>query len=95
MDSRPQNNPPPAPRHVDNQAAAAPPAPSKPKLLEVNLLRKYAPHFLVQEDGTCLENNNNNTKVLEPGIMKLHHEDAAIVLEAAVALPTRATFKDS
>lgn len=82
-----------------NPMPPAPPTPStsaaKPKLLEVNLQRRYAPHWLVQEDGTVMENNNDMTQVIEPGIMKLHHEDAAIALGAGVALPTRATFKDS
>ena len=89
MDSRPQHN---APHN-----APPPPAPSKPKLLEVNLLRRYAPHWLVQDDGTVLPNDGGvdaNPQVLDPGIMKLHHEDAAIALGASVALPTRATFRD-
>ena len=92
MDSRPQHNPMPA-RPGESQA---PPPPSKPKLLEVNLRRRYAPHWLVQDDGTVLPNETESgvLTVLEPGIMKLHHEDAAIALEASVALPTRTTFKD-
>lgn len=72
----------------------APPPTAKPKLLEVNLLRRYAPHWLVQDDGSAVENNNDMTQVLEPGIMKLHHEDAVIALGAQVALPTRATYKE-
>jgi len=63
-------------------------------LLEVNLLRRYAPHWLVQDDGSVLPNSTEVLRVVEPGIMKLHHEDALIALEARVALPTRATYKE-
>jgi len=95
MDSRPQNNmPPPRP---GEQHAPPPPPPSKPKLMEVNLQRRYAPHWLVQDDGTVLPNDGGaaaNPHVLEPGIMMLHHEDAVIALGAQVALPTRATYRE-
>jgi hypothetical protein len=92
MDSRPTHNP----QHVQPSSSSSPPAPSRPKLLEVDLKRRYAPHWLVQDDGTVLPNETESgvLTVLEPGIMKLHHEDAAIALGASVALPTRATFKD-
>lgn len=72
--------------------SSAPPA--KPKLLEVKLLRRYAPHWLVQDDGSVLPNSTEVLRVVEPGIQKLHHEDAIIALEAQVALPTRATYKE-
>ncbi len=92
--------PEPPPRHEDHHPVAAkpeppPPAdPPKPKLIEVELLKKYCPHWLVQEDGSCLRNEGDHLAVLMPGVMKLHLDDAEHTLEAGVAKHTRHTLRD-
>lgn len=74
-------------------------APDKPKLVEVELRRKYCPHWIVNSDGTIAEQDSNGKAPLQyinPGIVRLHPQDASIVLRSTngVAVPTGETWKD-
>ena len=81
-------------------APAAPPAPepeaesAAPKLIEVDLVRKYCPHWLVLADGSLRQNVVNPLENIPPGVVSLHPDDAGIVLENGIAHATRNTFRD-
>src|ERR1044072_6802903 len=84
------------------------PSPEKPKLIEVELLRKCRPQFLVNDDGTVTKNadsvknadgnityiTDEDKKVVLPGVVKMHPDDAQHFLNKRVAIPTGETFKD-
>lgn len=86
-------------RLPQSPASASPspgPAPAPPRLVEVNLLRKYCPYHLVGDDGSVQPNTpvKDVLKTIDPGIVRLHPADATIVLKAkGVALPTEKTFQ--
>lgn len=66
----------------------------KPRLVEVELRRKYCPFWLIQDDGSAVaQDSTKPTVTVEPGIVKLHHEDAVTALNAGAASPTHNTFK--
>lgn len=72
-----------------------PPATEKPQLLEVALRRKYCPRYLVQPDGSVIEQDNKGVnETIQPGIVQLHHEDAVVALDNGVAQITTNTYKD-
>jgi hypothetical protein len=77
---------------TDDQPSAEQSAP--PKLIEVELLRKYAPFHLVGADGTAERNGAMIKETISPGIVSLHKEDAAHVLQLGIARATRNTFRD-
>lgn len=68
-------------------------APVGPRLVEVHLLKKYCPKFLVAADGSANPNSAEIKETIEPGIHRLHHEDAGIALSANVASATQNTFR--
>jgi hypothetical protein len=78
-------------------APLAPPAaaePPPPKLIEVDLQQIYCPHYLVDEDGAVTPNSAEIKKNVNPGLVRLHKEDAQRVLGLQIALPTRNTWAD-
>ena len=92
---RPAPAPKPAAEDMDHEPETEKPS-AAPKLVEVNLLRKYCPHFLVVVDGSVRPNEppaGTVEQVIFPGIVKLHTKDANIVLNSGVALPSEATWK--
>lgn len=65
----------------------------KPRLVEVELRKKYCPKWIVQDDGSVLENAAVVKDTVQPGIVMLHHEDAEHVLRNGGAIPTDKTFR--
>jgi hypothetical protein len=76
-------------------AAASPAESKKPLLIEVELQRKYCPHYLVQGDGSVIEQDiTQTTQTIPPGVVRLHYEDAQHAMRAGIAIPTYSTFKE-
>lgn len=72
-------------------AVEAAPAPA-PRAIEVELMRRYCPYHLPQEDGSFLPNSAEVKVIIEPGVYTLLHDDASHVLRNQIAQPTRATW---
>ena len=86
---------------MSDRGPAAKPAEAapKPRLVEVELIRKYCPHHLVDADGNVTPNTPGGARgdgvlaTVEPGLVRLAGEDATIALNAGAARPTANTFK--
>jgi hypothetical protein len=88
---RPASPPQPEPKP---EQPPPPPEQELPRLIEVNLVRRYCPHHLVDSDGNTRPNGGDMLETLAPtGTMLMHPDDAQIALESGAALPTRKTFK--
>ena len=80
----------------DDRRQDAAPAADAPKMIEVQLVRRYCPHWFVNEDGSLVHQPADSEEIMKtvsPGLMKLHADDAAIALRTGAALPTSNTFK--
>jgi hypothetical protein len=64
-----------------------------PKLVEVQLKRRFVPNYLVGENDVLTPNAAMIKETLEPGVYRLHPADAHLVLTAGVAQATPNTFK--
>lgn len=66
----------------------------KAPLVEVELMRRYAPRWLVRPDGSVVEQTGElQTVVLKPGVTMLHHEEVPKVMNNGTARMTYNTFK--
>lgn len=78
------------------EAPVAAPEPAKPQLVEVELLRKYCPRFLVDDEGNVTEQNGGGTLVTFPAgtLLKLPREEAVRVMrhENHIARPSEQAF---
>lgn len=80
-----------APETPDTDTAVAPP----PKLVEVHLMRRYCPYYLVRDNGVVeAQDSELETETIEPGVQSLHPEDASRILERGLGVATPNTFRD-
>jgi len=96
----PDQNTSPRPTPV-SPAPKAEDAPPKPRLLEVELLRKYCPHDIVNDDGTVRPNGDPSQpagqpptglmQTIGPGVVRLSAKDANVALRQRIAIPTQNT----
>ena len=88
-----QSQPIPRRDHPDSPASESAQSAPKPRVIEVNLVRRYCPHWLISADGAMVANVGDALEILNPAVVELHPDDAEIALASGAALPTKKTFK--